>query len=1352
MTSNFDVYAKWSALQYSIIYYYESERITTLNPKSYTIEDAVTLPTYSVYNHTFNGWYSDSALTNRVNNIPAGSTGTVKLYAKLTDNGFTVNFYDTNKTTLLDTKTTTTYGSVTAPTYSYDTATYILKWVDKATNEVVDLTEIDNNYNVYADLIVISYTATVYYVDADGYSTAKTGSPIITSKTISSINYGTSINLTRQMRVTDTSTYDYFYMSQISAFDWSLVVTSLATGTAKLSSDNTCSCYATVDGTTGNIRIYVFCIQAVAIITSSSQTLSFEQNLDMSTSTYQFYSTIDSAFEAFSTQSSKLMRIYGRATASATKPLESNCLGNTSNVTIASATATVDGVSITRPQLVYKYSDYTLHNSYTLTSGKIILPYSRKCTDTTGYRLKNTAANSTGHIHSLLAIDKDVTLTLSIDFVIGGDIVSGSSLYGRAVVMNNGTIIVNSTKTIYSYGYLKGTGNVIANAGATLIDYFYVYGWPGGANAYGLYNKDVFPFHSYSFHNISCNTRIYAGATLRAWCQLYMADTWVAKDMVMVGSGGLFQLTSGYIDKSIKETTSTLGTNTNYASSNQNQTVKDVLDIHGNFTDNSISIEVTVLGTQTVSTSTAMALPIGFMEIKISEGDGTLSKNSYKFLPGSKLTIEKLGSLTINSGVKVIFYDEYPDNYSYTDTDGSVKSGLANPYSYQKLHSAIYTDGAINDGYHAELTVNGLLVVKGNLGGNIYTTSSTGSINLSNTSATIPKVATLKYAKLGGTATVTDETITAKIYLLSGETFAWTNASATTYSSVEHNGEFGFIQNTSVHSFTITYNYGGHTSSTTIHSTDSTYVIESSDLFDVELDGYTFNDWYINQTYTTLALGYEITSDINLYASLTAIIYNIDYQALIVDDYDGEAIINHNPTYFTVEDNVSLIPAVCGDLTFYGWFVDEDYSISAPGINSSTLQYYKMVMDGNTIHLYGYFSSVARYSIVYRDQQGLVIDSIPSQQIDGGQSITLADAMPDYQTTDDIDTSLFAYDLYRFSKWQVVSSTGTPIGQFNAGATYTPTSSIIVIPVYTKVATYVSITPGALSNASYTASFTGGSGTSNATFYVAVGTSVKFTVSYSYSDNKTFTYTPASGSATSNTTVTASYNAVVSASSEDGGCLAEGTLITMYDGSLKNIEDIVVGDIVVVWDNKTNSFITAKVNAIWNHGFTYYSTIEAQFGNETIKIVNNHAFYDLTLNDYVIINSTNYANYIGHEFALYNNGTLTSVTLNNATVRYELSGCYSLMTEGYNNFISNNLVSRTPDPFDNFFNIFEEMFEDQEQLEQDIATYGLYTYEEWQDYISLELFEAYHAAYFKILVGKGIITVEEIMILIQKYA
>ena len=1368
MTESFDLYAKWSALQYSIMYYYGSKRITDLNPKSYTIEDTVTLPTYSVYNHTFNGWYTDSALTNPITTIPAGSTGTVKVYAKLTDNGFTVSFYDTDKTTLLGTQTTSTYGSVTAPSYSYDSSKYILKWVDKSTNELVNLSSIDSNYDLYVELVVISYTANIYYVDSDGFSTSETGSPIITSKTISSLTYGDDVSLYRQMRVTNTTSYDYFYMSPIEALDWSLVVGSLAIGAQKIASDNSCTCYATVEGNTGTIRIYVFCIQAVAIITSSTQSLAFAQNLDMSTSNYQFYSTVDSAFEAFASQSNKLMRIYGRANKTTKSgqntiyPLNGNCFGNTSNVTIAQASATVEGITVTRPQLIYYCSDYILHNSYNLTSGSIILPYSRKCEDTSGYRLQTTAANSTACIHSLLVIDSGVTLNLSIDINIGGDIVSGSSLYGRGVLMNNGTINVESGASVKSYGFLKGTGNLIINSGATLTDYFYIYDWPGGANGMGFYNKNIFPFENYSFHNVSCNTRIYSGSTYKAWCQLYMASTFVAKDMVLVGNGGLFQLSSGYIDKSIMETSSNVGTNTNYASSNTNQTVKDIIDIHGNFTDNTISIQIKIIGTQTVSTSTSMALPIGFMTIKVSEGNGTLSKNSYKFLPGSSLIIEKLGSVTISSGVKVIFYDEYPDDYTYTDNNSNVHSGADNPYSYQKIHSAIYTEGAVKDGYHAQLIVNGSLSVKGNLGGKISTTRSTGKVSLSNTSGTLPKPTSLTYGSTGSSCNSTNETIPTKIYLLVDDSFVWTNASAVTYSSIEHNGEFGFTQYSNAHSFDVTYHYSSTSVVVTINTENSTHIIEDTDLFDIDIEGYTFGGWYVNQTYTTPALGYEISGDIDLYAKLTAIIYNIEYVEFIIDDYDDTMqIINNNQTYFTITDTVTLSPASCGDLTFYGWFVDDTFSIEAPDINSSTLQYYKYLMENNTIYLYGYFTSIERYSIVYRNEDGTIIEALPGYQIIAGETITLADALASYQSTEGVNTTNYAYDLYVFSKWVVVSSNGQIITQLDANSTYTPSTNITLVPSFVKEGTYVKITPGTITNASYIAKVSGNDvGSSGAPFYVKVGTSVVYTMTYNATSNpeNNFTYQPVSGNKTSGSntsyTVTANYNATVSVSSENGGsgtCLLPTSEVMLADGTIKLAKDITTEDIVISFNNFTGQFEATKISFYAIVDYRWFDIIELTFDNgKVLKVATGHGLFNMTYNKYEIYYAGEFENHIGETFATvdYIDGefVISGATLVSVRNTKEYVQKYSPISEYNINIVADGVLT-IPDDIEGMYDIFtfnDDLTIDIISFISEIEMYGTFSYDEVKDIVPEYLFDVVNFKYFKTFILKGVLTIEQV--------
>ena len=382
------------------------------------------------------------------------------------------------------------------------------------------------------------------------------------------------------------------------------------------------------------------------------------------------------------------------------------------------------------------------------------------------------------------------------------------------------------------------------------------------------------------------------------------------------------------------------------------------MDIHGNFTDNTVSIQIKILGTTTVSTSTKMALPIGFMKLRISSGNGTLSKNSYKFLPGSSLIIENGATLTVNSGVQIIFYDEYPDDYTYTN-GSTVQSGATNPYSYQKVHTAIYTGGLIKEEYHPKLIVNGFLDAKGSIGGKISTTSTTGKVSLSNTSASLPKPTAITYNSTGSSCTSTTDTVTASIYLYGNDSFSWQNAQAKVYSSIFENDEYGFTLNANVTPYTLTYYSASGTTQTVVNTSEDSYIITEADLPNIILEGYNFVGWYVDSNYQTSALGYEISANQNLYAKMTKIIYNIEYHIVVLDDYDeSQPIINNNPTYFTITDTINLQSASCGTLSFYGWYVDNTYAVSAPNISQSSFNKYKLIMQDNTIHLYGYLSSV----------------------------------------------------------------------------------------------------------------------------------------------------------------------------------------------------------------------------------------------------------------------------------------------------------------------------------------------------------------------------------------------------------
>ena len=59
---------------------------------------------------------------------------------------------------------------------------------------------------------------------------------------------------------------------------------------------------------------------------------------------------------------------------------------------------------------------------------------------------------------------------------------------------------------------------------------------------------------------------------------------------------------------------------------------------------------------------------------------------------------------------------------------------------------------------------------------------------------------------------------------------------------------------------------------------------------------------------------------------------------------------------------------------------------------------------------------------------------------------------------------------------------------------------------------------------------------------------------------------------------------------------------------------------------------------------------------------------------------------------------------------------------------------------------------DEIKMKEDIEKYGLYTYDDFKDYISYEVYSMFPAKYFKVSVGKGYITFEHIIELAKRYA
>lgn len=224
-----------------------------------------------------------------------------------------------------------------------------------------------------------------------------------------------------------------------------------------------------------------------------------------------------------------------------------------------------------------------------------------------------------------------------------------------------------------------------------------------------------------------------------------------------------------------------------------------------------------------------------------------------------------------------------------------------------------------------------------------------------------------------------------------------------------------------------------------------------------------------------------------------------------------------------------------------------------------------------------------------------------------------------------------------------------------------------------------------------------------------------------------------------------------------GSCVAAGTLVTLANGQTKKIENVSVGDTILTFDHSTGSFMYSKVLYNVLYGSNEVAVVTMYFSNDiTVQFVNTgHGIYDVTLNQYVLINADNVRDYLWHKFlssALVNGEYSTEVVeMYKCEISYEAIDRYDIVTENTINCVLNNLITCSDALVGvcNTFAFSSDFTYDMEQMAQDIATYGLYTYEEWSMYLTYEDFVAVNGACFKIAVSKGLITEEEIFELLE---
>ena len=156
-----------------------------------------------------------------------------------------------------------------------------------------------------------------------------------------------------------------------------------------------------------------------------------------------------------------------------------------------------------------------------------------------------------------------------------------------------------------------------------------------------------------------------------------------------------------------------------------------------------------------------------------------------------------------------------------------------------------------------------------------------------------------------------------------------------------------------------------------------------------------------------------------------------------------------------------------------------------------------------------------------------------------------------------------------------------------------------------------------------------------------------------------------------------------------------------------------------------------------------------------VKTINGHRFFHAEENEYVSIGMENVDSLLGQHFIKAQKDGYAAVKLVDYKVTEEFSGCYSIMTAGHYNFFVEGMLSDTFHPGDaplfDYFKVGEGLKFDEAQMRADIETYGLYTYDQFADYLTYEQFMAFGVPYMKISVEKGLFTYEGILDLINTY-
>ena len=509
--------------------------------------------------------------------------------------------------------------------------------------------------------------------------------------------------------------------------------------------------------------------------------------------------------------------------------------------------------------------------------------------------------------------------------------------------------------------------------------------------------------------------------------------------------------------------------------------------------------------------------------------------------------------------------------------------------------------------------------------------------------------------------------------------------------------------------------------------------------------GYTFLGWSTSPNateaeYTAGQRVHSLVSDaegiVTLYAVWAINTYTIRYDA---NGGTGAPVDQTGIVYGeTVVLSVS-VPVWTGHI-FLGWSLERNASMAT--YNAGDVVSNLVADAGQTVTLYAVWE-YATFRIQY--------------DANGGTNTPSTSSFVTYNSSfNGITTSTPSRTGYSFVGWSTMPTgnveytSGQVLSRSDVNGLYVLRDSNNYVTLY-AVWTINSYTITVeTSNASVTGVVNGGAYQYNST--------ISIRISYSEPNERTLIVDGTNLSdRTSYTFSMPAHNITIQAYSSPS-CIASGSLITLADGTVTEVENLNVGDSLLVFNHEIGQYDTSYIAYIEHDGYDIYDTLTLYFeDNVSVKVMSEHGFFDSTLNEYVMISLENASTYLGHSFfyTSYDGENYISKTIKllNYSIEKEYLDTYSFVTAVHYNHFVNGLLGM-PAGIDGLYNIFElnsNMQYDVNSKQEDIELYGLAAYDEWSDYITYDEFIAFNGQYVNVAMGKGMITRDEIVEIIVKF-